>query len=111
MEKKNLKKAAYYLMPAEKVLLEKYCREHNITQSQMVRNLVLEKLELPFVEPVRIDIDLVNYLNELTKNGNNLNQIARKINSQEFLEIIDEEILCDQVELIIKQINELRKKL
>ena len=89
MENNKYKKSVFYLLPAEKLLLKKYCEERNISQSQMIRNLVLEKVGLPFVEPIRIDVDLVNYLNELTRNANNLNQIARKVNSGFELDFID----------------------
>lgn len=110
MKDSKLKKASYFILPAEKMLLDKYCKENNIKASHLIRNLVLEKIGLPYIEPIRIDVDFVKYLNELTRNANNLNQVARKLNSGLKLELWDEEILNEQILIINNQINEIRKK-
>ena len=88
--KSNTKvKVIFYLNSNDKEFIKSQCELLQIKPSFFIRNAVLEKLDKPiFTKPV-IDLETKKYISALFKIGNNLNQIARKLNSNEKFLIID----------------------
>jgi mobilization protein NikA len=110
-EKKKYDRVVFYLTKTDKEMLFNQCSLLNIKPSFYVRNIVLEKLGKPIFETPKTNIETENYLKELMRQGANLNQIARKLNSNEKFLIADQQEVLDSIALISKQILQLKTDL
>lgn len=112
MENENkLKRVVFYINTNDKKLLFDQCGLLNVKPSFYVRNLVLEKLGKPIYQPPKMDFETEEYLRELMAIGNNLNQIARKLNSNEQFLIADQQDVLDTISTITKQILQIKSEL
>ena len=111
MEKINKEKVVFYLNPRDKNLLFEQAESLQIKASILVRNLVLQQIGKPVIKMHSTDLNTKEYLSGISSIGNNLNQIARKLNSDIKLRIIDEERLEDQIEELKEHIIEIIEKL
>lgn len=110
-QNKNWERVVFYLAKTDKELLFNQCALLQLKPSFYVRNIVLEKLGKPIFEPPKINVDTNAYMNELMKQGSNLNQIARKLNSNEKFLIADQQEVLNTIALISKQILQLKTDL
>lgn len=101
----------FYMYKSEKELLYNHCQLLNLKTSPFIRNTVLEKLGKRIYTPPRLDTDTNQYLKELITQGVNLNQIAKKLNSGAQFMIADQQEVLDQIELISRQILEIKTQL
>jgi len=104
-------RVVFYLTKTNKELLINHCQLLNVKPTFFIRNLVLEKLGKPTFQPAKIDLNTNEYIKELASQGANLNQIARKLNSGNQFLIADQQDVLNQIELISKQILEIKSQL
>ncbi|WP_405377516.1 plasmid mobilization relaxosome protein MobC [Nonlabens sp. Asnod3-A02] len=109
MEKKL--KVVYYLSKEDKNLMIEYCNSLQIKPSFWIRNLIREKLGFPVIPKKVLDIDLKKYQTSLLRIGNNLNQIARKLNKNEKFPLIDQQNLIDEIAILKEQIDSIYNNL
>ena len=85
--------------------LTDYCLEKDIKKADFIRESVLIKLGIAIEK--KIDPDLLKSLDELNSIGNNVNQIAKKINSNTFSKVNSLMLLSclDSIESIKKKIQ------
>ena len=107
----NKTKVVFYINPEDKNLMKDQCDLLQIKPSFFIRNAVLEKLNKPTFTKSATNLDTRKYLSELNKIGNNLNQIAYKLNSNLELDLIDQRELTGKIEHIITHITEINSKL
>jgi len=110
-QNKNWERVVFYLAKTDKKLLFNQCALLQLKPSFYLRNIVLEKLGKPIFEPPKTNVDTNAYLNELMQQGSNLNQIARKLNSNEKFLIADQQEVLNAIALISKQILQLKTDL
>ncbi len=111
MEKSNKVKVVFYLNKDDKEYIKSQCELMQIKPSFFIRNAVLEKLGKPIFIPKTSKIDTNKYINQLLKIGNNLNQIAKKLNSNTQFLIADQQSVLNDIEALRKHIIEINSKL
>lgn len=111
MKSKNKARVVFYLDIKDKILLNKQCELLKIKASFFIRNSVLEKLGEPVFEVKQINLDTKNYSIHLLKIGNNLNQIAKQLNSGAKFLIEDQQSVLSDMENLKKHIIEINSKL
>ncbi len=82
-----------------------------IKPSFFIRNAVLEKLGKPIFIPKTSKIDTNKYINQLLKIGNNLNQIAKKLNAGNQFLIADQQSVLNDIKKLKEHIIEINSKL
>ena len=87
--------------------LDRATEQLNITRSEYLRNLIMEKPMIYTYEIVANDEDLRKLTGEIGKIGSNLNQIAKYLNSGG----VRSKMLQEEVNQCINQLFELRQKL
>lgn len=106
----NKVKVVFYLNSEDKEFIKSQCEILQIKPSFFIRNAVLEKLDKPiFLKPI-INLEIKKYIASFFKIGNNLNQIARKLNSNEKLLIIEQQTVLNAIENINNHILEVKSK-
>ena len=105
----NKVKVVFYLNAEDKEVIKIQCGSVQIRPSFFYRNAVLEKLGKPIFTKKVHDLDTKKYLTSLIRIGNNLNQIAKKLNSNEQFLIADQQVVLD--EKIKKSIKEIEVNL
>ena len=108
---KNKVKVVFYLNAEDKEIIKIQCETLQIKPSFFYRNAVLEKLGKPIFVKNTQDLDTKKYLTSLIRIGNNLNQIAKKLNSNEQFLIADQQIVLDEIKHINHHIIEINSKL
>lgn len=113
MENKDNNKirVVFYIKPEDKNLIQNHCELLSITPSFFIRNTILEKLNKPIFNSNNQNLDVKKYLLELNAIGNNLNQIARKLNSNAQFLIADQKSVLNDIEILKNHIIEINKKL
>lgn len=111
MNDKNKKRIVFYLDMNDKILLNNQCELLKINASFFIRNCVLEKLGKPVLEVKQNNLETKNYMLQLFNIGNNLNQIAKKLNSNLDLKVVDQASLKTDIDTIKTHISEVTKKL
>jgi len=102
MINKNKERVVFYMETKNKILLQNECDLLQVKASFYIRNCLLEKLGRSVVEVKPRQLDTKSYTLQLLKIGNNLNQIAKKLNSgAKFM-------IADQTE-VLKDIDDLKK--
>ena len=104
-------KVCFYLSPIDQANFNNNCALLNIAPSVFLRQLVLEKLKKPLEENIHENLELKKYTYELFRTGNNLNQIAKKLNSGVKFVISDQQKVLDNIKNIITHIIEIKSKL
>lgn len=107
----NKVKVVFYLNAEDKDFVKDQCDMLQIKPSFFIRNAVLEKLNKPIFTKTIINLDTRKYLSELNKIGNNLNQIARKLNSNLELDLLDQRVVLNQIKNINTHITEINSKI
>ena len=114
MTKENNKvKTVFYINQDDRNLIKLESEKLQIKSSQFIRIAVREKLGKPLLNVKKIqDSQLKRYISLLLNTTNNLNQIARKLNSGvlKFL-LKDQQILLDEIENINNHVLEIKSKL
>lgn len=110
-EKNNKVKTVFYLDPEDKQLLEKHCESMRVFPSFFIRNVVLEQLGKKVFKKPDHNLDVKKYQMELIPIGNNLNQIAKKLNSNAKFLIADQKTVLNDIEKIKQHIAEIYSKL
>lgn len=108
---KNKVKVVFYLNPEDKEFIKNQCEILQIKPSFFIRNAVLEKLNKPVFTKTVHNLDTRKYLTSLLRIGNNLNQIAKKLNSNAQFLIADQQTVLDEIKLINNHIVEINSKL
>lgn len=107
----NKVKVVFYLNAEDKDFVKNQCELLQIKPSFFIRNAVLEKLNKPvFIKTIH-DLDIRKYLTSLSLIGSNLNQIARKLNSNAKFLIEDQQIVLDEIKQINNHIIDIKSKL
>jgi uncharacterized protein with von Willebrand factor type A (vWA) domain len=109
--KTNKVKVIFYLNPIDKDLIKDQSEMLQITPSFFIRNAVLEKLSKPIFEKKVQNLETKNYLSALVKIGSNLNQIARKLNSNAKFLIADQQSVLKDISEINNHILEIKSKI
>ncbi|UMB59983.1 MobC family plasmid mobilization relaxosome protein [Lutibacter sp. A80] len=106
------KRVVSYLSFEDKELLINQCNLLEIKTSFFIRNSILEKLGKPIFTPKIQNIETKNYISQLLRTGNNLNQIARNLNSgkAKFM-IADQQTVLNEIKNINNHILEIKSKL
>ncbi len=107
----NKVKVVFYLNSEDKEFIKSQCQILQIKPSFFIRNAVLEKLNKPVFTKKVLDLDTKKYQAFLIRIGNNLNQIAKKLNSNTKFLIIDQQAVLDDIENIKNHIIEINSKL
>lgn len=107
----NKVKVVFYLNSDDKELIKYQCESLQIKPSFFIRNAVLEKLGKPIFTKTTHDLDTRKYQTSLIRIGNNLNQIAKKLNSNEQFLIADQQVVLDEIKHINNHIVEINSKL
>lgn len=87
-----------------------YCLQNNISLSEFMRESAFSKMQKITKEQYALDKQLLNEINHI---GNNINQIAKRYNSDNFLSDTDKEKLfvgLNDVKNLIHEHNEFDKK-
>lgn len=100
-------KVTVRLNESELDYLDRATEQLNITRSEYLRNLVLDKPMIYTYEIVANDADLRKLTGEIGKIGSNLNQIAKHLNTGGIRSMM----LQEEVHRCTAQLFELRKKL
>lgn len=111
MRNKKKEKVVFYLDSDTKKLVSEKCQLHQIKMSFFIRNSVLESLGKTTIQSKITDVDTTKYLSSLFKIGNNLNQIAKQLNSGNKFQIADQKDVLNDIENIKKHILEINNKL
>ncbi len=111
MESENKVRVVFYLSPEVRELLLNQSKMLQINASLYVRNCVMEKLGKPIFEVKKKDLDVKIYTAQLLNIGNNLNQIAKKLNKGLNLRFIDQKKIADQIAKLNNHILEIKSKL
>lgn len=111
MENNNKVKTIFYINKDDKESIKIQSDLLQIKSSQFIRNAVLEKLGKPTFEVEIQNQDTQRYISELVKIGINLNQIARKLNSNVKFSIADQRTVLSSIENINNHIVEIKSKL
>ncbi len=113
MNRKNKVRIVFYLEEEHKEYIKSKCNLLGIKPSFFIRNAVLEKLGKKTFVPTIITshIDTIKYIGQLLKIGNNLNQIAKKLNSNNKFLIADQQAVLRDIEYLKKHIIEINSKL
>ncbi len=111
MEKSNKVKVVFYLNKDDKEYIKNQCEMMQIKPSFFIRNAVLEKLGKQVFIPKTSKIDTNKYISQLIKIGNNLNQIAKKLNAGNKFLITDQQSVLNDIESFKKHIIEINSKL
>ncbi len=111
MKSKNKDRVVFYLNSEDKELLNNQCELLQIKASFYVRNCVIEKLGKPVFEIKRRSLEVQNYSSQLIRIGNNLNQIAKKLNSDVKFQIADQKVVLDEMEYLKSHILEIKSQL
>lgn len=107
----NKVKVVFYLNSEDKELIKSQCEILQIKPSFFIRNAVLEKLDKPvFIKTVH-NLDTRKYQTSLIGIGNNLNQIAKKLNSNNQFLIADQQVVLNEIKHINNHIIEINSKL
>ncbi len=107
----NKVKTVFYINKEDKDLVKSQCDLLQIKPSFFIRNAVLEKLKKPVFEVECVKIDTKIYISQLMKIGVNLNQIAKKLNSNAKFMIADQKEVLDNIKLITEHILEIKSQL
>jgi len=113
MTKENNKvKTIFYINQDDKNLIKLESEKLQIKSSQYIRIAVREKLGQPILNVKKIqDSQLKKYISLLLNTTNNLNQIARKLNSNVKFFLKDQKTLLDEIENINNHILEIKSKI
>ena len=103
-------KVVFYLNPDDKKFIKNKCELLQIKPSFFIRNAVLEKLNKPIFTKEIINLDTKKYTISLIRIGNNLNQIAKKLNSNAKFLIADQQTVLTEIENIKNHIIEINSK-
>lgn len=114
MKIKNKVRVVFYMRPEDVDILKAYSQSLDIDNSQFIRNAVLEKLGRPTFKSNKCE--MLNtasrtVVGQLFKIGNNLNQIAKKLNSGTKLLIEDESVMLSAIDALKVSIIEISNKL
>lgn len=101
-------RVVFYMTKEDKEALIKKCKSLCVQTSFFIRNLVLENLGKPIFNAIKVPFELRQYMNELMSQGNNLNQIAKKLNQGEKISILNQQEVLDSMQTINRQIVELK---
>lgn len=107
----NKVKVVFYLNAEDKEFIKNKCEILQIKTSFFIRNAILEKLNKPVFTKKVYDLDTRKYQTSLIRIGNNLNQIAKKLNSNEQFLIADQQVVLDEIKNINNHIIEINSKL
>ena len=107
----NKLRVVFYLDKDDKELLESQSKLLNMTVSNYVRIYVLEKLGKPIFNPPKIDFNTKQYIQHLLSIGNNLNQIARKLNSENQIQIADQKQVLNDLDRLKSHLLEVKSEL
>jgi hypothetical protein len=107
----NKVKVVFYLNTEDKEFIKNQCEILQIKPSFYIRNAVLEKLGKPIFTKVVHNLDTRKYQTSLIRIGNNLNQIAKKLNSNDQFLIADQQVVLDEIKHINNHIIEINSKL
>ena len=108
---KNKIRVVFYIHPDDKKMIIGHCDLLRISPSFFIRNTILEKLSKPIFTVNSQNLDVKKYLIELNAIGNNLNQIAKKLNSNAAFLIADQKAVLNDIEQLKKHIIEINKNL
>lgn len=108
---KTKERVVFYLSKEDKELLTNQCELLQIKVSFFIRNSVLEKLGKPIFNIKKQDINTKKYTSELIRIGVNLNQIAKKLNSNAKFLIADQQAVLTEIKNINNHILEIKSKL
>ncbi|NJB82808.1 plasmid mobilization protein [Wenyingzhuangia aestuarii] len=109
--KNNKVKVVFYLNLEDKEFVKNQCEILQIKPSFFIRNAILEKLGKPIFTKTAHDLDTRKYQTSLIRIGNNLNQIAKKLNSNAQFLIADQQVVLDEIKDINNHIIEINSKL
>ncbi len=107
----NKKRIVAYLDQIDKELLENRCKLLKLSVSFFTANCILEKLGKPILEIKPINDTTKEYTLQLFKIGNNLNQLARKLNSGAKFMIADQQAVLENIKKLNTQILEIQSKI
>lgn len=107
----NKIRLVFYIHPDDDKMILNQCELLKISKSFFIRNAILEKLNKPVFQLRNSNLDLKKYLLELNAIGNNLNQIAKKLNSNAAFLIADQKIVLNDIEELKKHITYINKNL
>lgn len=111
MENSNKVKVVFYLNKEDKEFVKKQCEILQIKPSFFIRNAVLEKLNKQTFNPKVTSLDTKKYQTYLIAIGNNLNQIAKKLNSNAKFLIADQQKVLENINKVNDHIVEINSKL
>lgn len=107
----NKIRVVFYIKPEDKNMIQNHCDLLSISPSFFIRNTILEKLNKEIFNPNNQNLDVKKYLSELNAIGNNLNQIAKKLNSNAQFLIADQKTVLNDIEILKNHIIEINKKI
>ena len=107
----NKIRLVFYMHPEDDKMILNQCELLKISKSFFIRNAILEKLNNPIFKVSNSNLDLKQYLLELNAIGNNLNQIAKKLNSNASFLIADQKTVLNDIEELKKHIININQNL
>ena len=107
----NKVRVVFYLNSEDKNDIKDQCDILQITPSFFIRNAVLDNLNKPVFLKNTNNIETKKYLTTLNAIGNNLNQIAKKLNVNTKFLLADQQIVLNDIVEIKKHIAEINSKI
>jgi len=108
---KKKDRVVFYMDGLDKDHLYNHCKLIQVTPSFFIRNTILEKLGKPVMKIQAKNLNTKQYISELIKIGVNLNQVARKLNSNAKFEIKDQRKVLNEMEALTNHILEIKSQL
>ena len=99
----------FRISDTDKKEIIEYCMHNNISLSEFMRESAFNKMQKITKEQYALDKQLLNEINHI---GNNINQIAKRYNSDNFLSDTDKEKLfvdLNDVKYLVREHNEFDK--
>lgn len=107
----NKIRVVFYLKKDDKELLDNQSKLIGVSTSNYIRNCVLEQLGKPIYNPPKIDFNTKEYMVQLLRIGNNLNQISRRLNAGNKFVIADQQEVLNDLELLKNQLLQVKSEL
>ena len=107
LKKKN--QVVCYLDEVEFILLKKRIKITREKKSEVLKNSFIKELNSNYKEPRKFNAEEINFLNEISRLNNTLNQIAKRLNSGQVLGGIDVVKLYSTIHELQNDIEDLKQ--
>lgn len=108
---KNKIRMVFYCSKTTKELIDNQSKLLGISGSNFIRSAVFDKLKKPIYQPLKHDFITQENMLQLLRIGNNLNQIARKLNTGVPFLIADQQAVINEIESLKEQVITIKTKI